>query len=147
MTRFAVAVAVAIGFGLATPTAWAGKNKDKGEAEPPAEAPTGPREVRAEADLADAEGVRANVVGVLKRVAPEGVEGATEGTAVVLDDGAVVFLSKEGPPEAWAWMVGSKVRVQGALWTSGQSKSGWSLPWLADAEAPMPADGMPGMGF
>jgi len=34
--------------------------------------------------------------------------------------------------------------VQGTLWSSGAEQGGWALPWLADAEAPMPADaGMP----
>jgi len=124
--------------------AWAGKKKDP---EPAEEAPAGPREVTAAGHLADAAGVRANVVGTLVRATPEGVDGATEGTAVKLDDGALVFLSKGAPAEAWAWMVDSKVRVQGALWTSGKEAVGWDVAWLADAEAPMPADGMPGMGF
>jgi len=105
-----------------------------------------PRAVQSQADLANAQGVRATLVGVLKRMKPEGIEGAAEGTAIVLPDGAAVFVSQGAPPDSWAWMVGSKVRVQGRLWSSDQSKGGWAVPWLADTEAPMPGDmGMPGL--
>lgn len=109
------------------------------------EAPAAPRTVRDTAALAEAQGARATVFGTLVRATPAGVDGATEGTALKLTDGALVFVAQGAPPEAWVWLVGTEVRVQGLLWSADQAKGGWPVAWLSDAEAPMPADGMPGM--
>lgn len=134
-----------IRFGMVWALAWSGVAL-AGPPEVSSEATTqAPRAVKGAADLADAEGVRATVVGTLVRVTPKGIEGATEGTALALGDGAHVFVSQGAPPEAWVWMVGSEVRVQGLLWSAPHAKGGWAVAWLADAEAPMPADGMPGL--
>jgi hypothetical protein len=113
------------------------------QVEAPAEAP---RTVDGADDVAGAQGVRATVLGVLKRHTPPGVEGATEGTAIVLADGTAVFVAKGPPPDGWAWMIGSKVRVQGQLWSDGSAKGGWAVPWLVEPGPPMPGDmGMPGL--
>ena len=108
-------------------------------------APAAPRTVVGKSDLVGEGGQRATVVGVLSRVTHEQVEA----TAIVLADGASVFVAQGPPPEGWAWMIGTKVRVQGALWPLGaQSAGAWPVPTLTEPEPPMPADvAMPGMGF
>jgi hypothetical protein len=115
-------------------------------ATPPAEAaPEAPRTIEKADDVHGAKGARATVTGTLKRVSHEG----TEGTAIVLADGTNVFVSQGAPPEGWDWMVGTKIRVQGALWAEGTGKGGaWSVATLTELDTPMPADvGMPGMGL
>jgi len=113
---------------------------------PPTEAaPEAPRTVEKADDVKDAKGVRATVTGTLKRVTHEG----TEATAIVLTDGTNVFVSQGGPPEGWDWMIDTRIRVQGQLWSEGTGKEGaWAVATLAELDTPMPADvGMPGMGF
>jgi len=110
----------------------------------PVEAPKGPRTVTAKEHLVDAAGVRATVIGTLKRVEREGVEA----TAVVLEDGTPVFVSQGAPPEGWAWMLDTRIRVQGKLYQDGSATGGWPAPTLTELDTPMPADaGMPGMGL
>ena len=94
------------------------------------------RQVETAADLAGANGVPATVVGKLERRQPMGATG--EGTAIVLDDGTVIFLAETPPPPDWEWMVGTTVRIQGVLWE--HPESGWPVPKLLEAETPMPAD-------
>ena len=108
-------------------------------AAPPADA--APRLIQAKADLTDANGVRATVVGTLRRVRGPG-EGAPEGTAIVLADETAVFVSQGEPPPNWSWMLGSRVRVLGVLWAAG-APEGWPAPTLVSPEPPMPADGAP----
>jgi hypothetical protein len=79
------------------------------------------------ADVAGADGARATITGTLER--------RPEGAAVVLDDGTPIWVTDGEPPAGWDWLVGTRVRVQGALWDEGGRAS------LKDFEPPMPADG------
>ena len=121
----------------------------KGEPAPPVEVvevpADQPRMVSDGSTLAGASGVRATVLGVLERATHDDVEG----TAIRLSDGALVFVSQGEPPEGWAWMLGTKVRVQGELWSEGAKVEGaWPVPTLMALEPPMPGDmDMPGMGL
>ncbi|HHO51011.1 MAG TPA: hypothetical protein ENK18_09110 [Deltaproteobacteria bacterium] len=102
---------------------------------------TTPRRVHAAADLVGASGVRATLSGELVRRTPP-IEGATEGTAVLLDDGTAIFVSEGEPPEGWDWLIGTKIQIQGTLWE--QAPEGWAVPFLLDPDVPMPAEaGMP----
>ncbi len=99
---------------------------------------TAPRIVRTGADLAGAQGTRATLYGELARRTPQRAD-ATEGTAVVLEDGTAVFVSDGAPPEGWEWLLGTQIQIQGSLWE--RAPEGGAVPWLADLEIPMPADG------
>lgn len=92
------------------------------------------RQVSTGAEVAGAAGVRAVVTGTVERRPLD----AGEGTALVLSDGALVFVSTGEPPPGWDWLVGTQVRVQGLLWE--RAPDGPAVAWLADPEAPMPAD-------
>lgn len=87
-------------------------------------------------DIVGAEGAPATVVGTLVRRAPPGQ--TVEGTAIVLSDDSAVFVSEGAPPDGWDWMLGTMIRVQGVLWE--HPPTGWAVPKLEQAEAPMPAD-------
>ncbi len=79
---------------------------------------------------------RVTLIGTLERRAPG--DDVPEGTAVVLSDGVAVWVSEGEPPEAWGWMVGSLVRIQGTL--ANQTPAGHPHAWLTDPEAPMPGE-------
>lgn len=100
-----------------------------------------PRTVHAAADLVGANGVRATLTGELARHTPA-IEGAAEGTAVLLRDGTAIFVSEGAPPEGWDWLIGTRIQVQGTLWE--RAPEGWPVPFLTEVDVPMPADaGMP----
>lgn len=105
----------------------------------PAPAPAPAENLRVEkgADLAGAAGVRAVVTGRLETV--------DTGTAIVLSDGVAVFVTNGAPPDGWDWLVGSQVRVQGMVYET--APTGSPVPWLAEPEAPMPADVEMGLGL
>lgn len=88
------------------------------------------------ADVAGAAGRPVTVIGTLARRRPDGA--SADGTAIVLADDTAVYVSEGEPPAGWAWMVGTRVRVQGTLWA--KPETGWPVPTLVDAEVPMPAD-------
>lgn len=109
---------------------------------PDADAP--PAVIESSGAIAENAERRVTLVGALERRTATGAP--AEGTAVVLDDGGAVWLSEGEPPDTWGWMVGQRVRVQGTLQLA--TPSGLDVPWLADPDAPMPADAtMPGLAF
>lgn len=106
----------------------------------PAEEPPAITEVRSRADLERADGLRVAVSGTVTRGTTDSGE---PGTAVQLDDGAMLWVGfGEEPPHGWEWLLGMAVRVQGSVVL--RPDDGPAVPVLDDPDAPMPADG-PGL--
>ncbi len=78
-------------------------------------APVPVPEVTASAAVQERMGGPVVVVGQLERV-PMGKGGSQwQGTAVVLDDDTVIYVTYGVPPAGWETLVGSRVRVEGVL--------------------------------
>jgi hypothetical protein len=60
-------------------------------------------------------GEKVAVVGQLERVAIGKGRSEWQGTAVVLDDDTLVYVSYAAPPEGWDPLIGARVRVEGLL--------------------------------
>ena len=56
------------------------------------------------------------------------------GTALRLADGTVLWVTAEGVPAGWDWLVETPVRLLGRPERRGET---W---WIADPQTPMPAD-------
>ena len=79
---------------------------------------TAPVDVYVKAEAVAAKARPVDAFGTLRRT--------PQGTAVVLDDGAPLFLTTDEPPSAWAPLVGRFVRVTGVL--DGDRLTGSSAP-------------------
>ncbi len=98
------------------------------------------QEVRTAKDVQAALGHPAAVFGTLRRVPMSKGPQGWEGTGLVLDDGEVVYVSYRDPPQGWAPLLGSYLKVEGDL-TKQASETEQSLiaPHLVRFTQPEPA--------
>jgi hypothetical protein len=80
-----------------------------------------PMEVFVKADAAAAGDKPITVFGTLRRT--------SDGTAIVLDDGAAILVTTDDPPREWSALLGKYLRATGVL--SGNRLTGWSAPAAA----------------
>lgn len=77
------------------------------------------------------------VVGQLERVPMSKGKGEWQGTALVLDDDTTIYLTYGAPPEGWADLVGSRIRVEGLLRPSlSEHEQSLMAPHLRDPGKP-----------
>ena len=90
-------------------------------------------------------GERVAVVGQLERVAIDKGKSEWQGTAIVLDDDTIVYVTYGTPPEGWAGLVGARIRVEGLLRPSLDDQSQSLLaPHLREPAKPTKEERSPG---
>jgi hypothetical protein len=95
-------------------------------------------EVRSKADLELRLGQRIRVTGAYERQLHHG-HGPEPymGTAIVLEDGALLWISTGDPPMLWEALLDKKVRVEGLFTTGEENDPGM---WLVKLGLPQPVD-------
>ncbi len=82
-------------------------------------------------------GTRVSVVGQLERVPIGKGKSEWQGTALVLDDDTIIYVSYAAPPEGWDALVGSRLRVEGLLRPSmSEHEQSLMAPHLRDPGKP-----------
>jgi hypothetical protein len=82
-------------------------------------------------------GGKVTVVGQLERVPIAKGKGEWQGTAVVLDDDTIIYVSYAAPPAGWEALLGSRVRVEGMLRPSlSEHEQSLLAPHLRDPGTP-----------
>lgn len=82
-------------------------------------------------------GNRVAVIGQLERVPIGKGKSAWQGTALVLDDDTIIYVSYSAPPAGWEKLIGARLRVEGMLRPSmSEHEQSLMAPHLRDPGTP-----------
>ncbi len=94
-------------------------------------------DIKNKAELKPAMNSQVVIFGTLERVDIGKGGKSWKGTAIVLDDGAIIYVTYGAPPEGWQPLLGKYVRAEGALANqSSLTQQSLSAPHLKPASVP-----------
>jgi hypothetical protein len=86
-------------------------------------------------------GNRVAVIGQLERVPIAKGKSEWQGTALVLDDDTIIYVTYTAPPAGWESLIGARVRVEGMLRPSiSEHEQSLLAPHLRDPATPKKAE-------